>query len=136
MHIPKGKLVHVHTRCHTPWCEIWKKPGGQAGTVVRSSLCLYTSGRRLKSRKALFFFVIFFSLFHFLFARHVFFFFFFQSSLLLSSLTRKRFYPQRSSGQAVVRGVVPSPPPRYVPSTFIADRVQHSHCSSIFIECC
>ena len=29
--------------------------------------------------------------------------------------TRRRFYPQRSSGQAVVTGVVPSPP-RYVPS--------------------
>ena len=34
----------------------------------------------------------------------------------------------------VVTGVVPSP--RYVPSIFIAHRVQHSHCSSIFIECC
>ena len=31
-------------------------------------------------------------------------------------------------------GVVPSPP-RYVPSIFIAHRVQHSHCSSAFIEC-
>ena len=40
-----------------------------------------------------------------------------------------------ASGQAVVSGVVPSPP-RYVPSIFIAHRVQHhSHCSSIFIEC-
>ena len=46
------------------------------------------------------------------------------------------FYPLRSSpGQAVVTGVVPSPP-RYVPSFFIAHRVQHSRCSSIFIECC
>ena len=36
-------------------------------------------------------------------------------SLLLSSSTRRRFYPQRSSGQAVVTGVVPSPP-RYGPS--------------------
>ena len=44
------------------------------------------------------------------------------------------FYLKRSSGQAVVTGVVPSP--RYVPSIFIAHRVQHSHCSSIFIECC
>ena len=35
---------------------------------------------------------------------------FFKSSLLLSSSTRRRFYPQRSSGQAVVTGVVPSPP--------------------------
>ena len=32
------------------------------------------------------------------------------SSLLLSSSTRRRFDPQRSSGQAVVTGVVPSPP--------------------------
>ena len=32
-------------------------------------------------------------------------------------------------------GVVPSPP-RYVPSFFIAHTVQHSHCSSSFIECC
>ena len=53
---------------------------------------------------------------------------------LFSSSTRKRFYPQRSSGQAVVTGVVASP--RYVPSIFIAHRVQHSHCSSIFIKCC
>ena len=63
------------------------------------------------------------------------FFFFFLSSLLLSSSARKRFYPQRPSGQAVVTGVVPFSP-RYVPSIFIAHRVQHSHCSSIFIECC
>ena len=32
-------------------------------------------------------------------------------------------------------GVVPSPP-RYVLSIFIAHRIQHSLCSSIFIECC
>ena len=37
------------------------------------------------------------------------------------------------SGQAVVSGVVP--PPRYPPSVCIAHRVQHSHCSSTFIEC-
>ena len=43
--------------------------------------------------------------------------------ILLSSSTRRRFYPQRSSGQAVVTGVVPSR--RYVPSIFIAHRVQH-----------
>ena len=36
-----------------------------------------------------------------------------------------------ASGQAVVAGVVPSPP-RFLPSIFIAHRVQHSHCSSIF----
>ena len=48
---------------------------------------------------------------------------------------RDRFYPQQSSGHAVVTGVVLSPP-RYVPLIFIAHTVQHSHCSSIFIECC
>ena len=53
----------------------------------------------------------------------------------LSSLTRRRFCLQRSSsGLAVVTGVVPSPP-RYVPLLFVAHSVQHSHCSSIFIEC-
>ena len=36
-----------------------------------------------------------------------------------------------ASGQAVVTGVVPSPP-RFLPSIFIARRVQQSHCSSIF----
>ena len=36
-----------------------------------------------------------------------------------------------ASGQSVVTGVVPSPP-RFLPSTFIAHRVQQSHCSSIF----
>ena len=36
-----------------------------------------------------------------------------------------------ASGQAVVTGVVPFPP-RFVPSIFIAHRVQQSHCSSIF----
>ena len=35
------------------------------------------------------------------------------------------------SAQAVVTGVVPSPP-RFLPSIFIAHRVQYSHCSSIF----
>ena len=35
-----------------------------------------------------------------------------------------------ASGQAVVTGVVPSPP-RFLPSIFIAHRVQQSHCSSI-----
>ena len=34
-------------------------------------------------------------------------------------------------GQAVVTGVVPSSP-RFLPSIFIAHRVQQSHCSSIF----
>ena len=36
-----------------------------------------------------------------------------------------------ASGQAVVTGVVPSSP-RFLPSIFIAHRVQHSHYSSIF----
>ena len=36
-----------------------------------------------------------------------------------------------ASGQAVVTGVVPSPP-WFLPSIFIAHRVQQSHCSSIF----
>ena len=36
-----------------------------------------------------------------------------------------------ASGQAVVTGVV-HPPPRFLPSIFIAQRVQQSHCSSIF----
>ena len=35
-----------------------------------------------------------------------------------------------ASGRAVVTGVVPSPP-RFLPSIFIAHRVQQSHCSSI-----
>ena len=34
-------------------------------------------------------------------------------------------------GQAVVTGVIPSPP-RFLPSIFIAHRVQQSHCSSVF----
>ena len=37
--------------------------------------------------------------------------FYFFPSLLLSSSTRRRFYPQRPSGQAVVTDVVPSSPP-------------------------
>ena len=36
-----------------------------------------------------------------------------------------------ASGQAVVTGVIPFPP-RFLPSIFIAHRVQQSHCSSIF----
>ena len=36
-----------------------------------------------------------------------------------------------ASGQAVVTAVVPSPP-RFLPSFFIAHRVQRSHCSSVF----
>ena len=52
----------------------------------------------------------------------------------LSCLTRRRFYPQRASGQAMVTGVYPSPPPVRA-FIFVAHRVQHYHCSSIFIEC-
>ena len=50
--------------------------------------------------------------------RHVFFFFF-----------AHFYFP--ASGQAVVTGVVPSPP-RCLPSIFFAHRVQQSHFSSIF----
>ena len=37
--------------------------------------------------------------------------------------------------QAVGHRCRPFSPPRYVPSIFIAHRAQHSHCSSVFIEC-
>ena len=55
---------------------------------------------------------------------------FFFSSLF----TPRRFYPQRSSfGQAMVTGVIPSPPPGgYVPSFFVAHRVQLSHTARRF----
>ena len=45
-----------------------------------------------------------------------------------------QFYPQRSPGQAVVTGVVPSPP-RYVPSFLsrMGFSIPHSHCWSILI---
>ena len=59
-------------------------------------------------------------------------FFFFFIITFTFKLNSWEVYPQRSSGQVVVTGVVP--PPRYVPSIFIAHRVQRSHCSSIFIE--
>ena len=42
-------------------------------------------------------------------------------------------FNSRNFVKVMVTGVVHSPP-RYVPSIFIAHRVQHSHCSSIFIE--
>ena len=67
------------------------------------------------------------------------FFIFLLSSLLLSSSTRTwylgRFF------RAILwtsRGhrCRPFPPHRYVPSIFLAHRVRHSNCSSIFIECC
>ena len=41
------------------------------------------------------------------------------------------FYFPASGQQAVITGVVLSPP-RFLPSIFIAHRVQQSHCSSIF----
>ena len=40
-----------------------------------------------------------------------------------------------ASGQTVDTGVVPSSP-RFLISIYIAHRVQKSHCSSTFIECC
>ena len=54
-----------------------------------------------------------------------FFFFFFLSHF---------YFP--ASGQVVVSGFVPSPPPERAFSFNRAYRVQHSHCSSTFIECC
>ena len=46
----------------------------------------------------------------------------------------RRFYPQRYSGLAeVTQGRPFCPPVRAF--TFIAHRVQHSHCSLIFVEC-
>ena len=56
---------------------------------------------------------------------------FFFKSLRVSSLSRKRFYPGRSAGQAVVTGAVPSPP-RYVPLFFVAHRVEHSQLLVMF----
>ena len=53
--------------------------------------------------------------------------------LILILILSHFYFPD--SGQAVVSGVAPSTP-RYVPSIFIAHRVQHSHCSSAFVECC
>ena len=47
----------------------------------------------------------------------------------LFSLFSHFYFP--ACGQAVVTGVVPSPP-RFLPSIFITHRVQHSHCSSSF----
>ena len=52
---------------------------------------------------------------------------FFFSLLFLH--TSDMYFP--ASGQAVVTGVVPCPP-RFLPSIFIAHRVQQSYCSSIF----
>ena len=53
----------------------------------------------------------------------------YSASFLFFLLFAHFYFP--ASGQAVVTGVVP-PPPRFLPSFFIAHRVQHSHCSSIF----
>ena len=61
-------------------------------------------------------------------------FFFFKSSLLLSSSTRRRFYlPPAILWTSRGDRCHPFPPPVRA-FTFIAHRVQHSHCSSIFIE--
>ena len=54
------------------------------------------------------------------------------SPLLLSSSTRERFYPQRPSGQTMVTGAFPSPPPEKMPS-FIPHRVLHPYCSAFFM---
>ena len=64
-----------------------------------------------------------------------FFFFFLWPSLLFSSSTRRRFYPQRSSGQAVVTGVVPSPP-GYVPSFLSRIGFSIPTARRFFIEFC
>ena len=62
-------------------------------------------------------------------------FFFFKSSLVLSSPRRRRFYPLRSSGQAVVTGRChPFSPLVRAYIFFVAHRVQRFHCSSISIE--
>ena len=51
------------------------------------------------------------------------------SRQILPAVILSHFYIP-ASGQAVVTGVVPSPP-RFLPSIFIAHRIQQSHCSSI-----
>ena len=56
-------------------------------------------------------------------------------SFFFSFVSHTHVYFPASSELAVVTGVVPSPPPVLEPSTFMAHRVQQSHCSSIFIEC-
>ena len=54
---------------------------------------------------------------------------YFSTSPLFSSLTRRRFYPHRYCGLAVVTGAVPSPRPVRA-FVNIAHRGQHSHCWS------
>ena len=51
-----------------------------------------------------------------------------QSTKIFFFFSSHFYFP--ASGQAMVTGVVPSP--RFLPSIFIAHRVQQSHCSSIF----
>ena len=58
-----------------------------------------------------------------------FFFFFFFAHFYFPASGQAVVFP--ASGQAVVTGVIPSPL-RFLPSIFIAHRVQQSHCSSIF----
>ena len=54
-----------------------------------------------------------------------------QCSLIFFFFFFLTLYHFPASGQAVVTGVIPSSP-RFLPSIFIAHRVQQSHCSSIF----
>ena len=67
----------------------------------------------------------------------VLFFFFLKNYIITSTfqLNSSEVLPSAIFCKAVVTGVVPFPP-RYVPSIFIAHRVQHPYCSPIFIECC
>ena len=54
----------------------------------------------------------------------------YEHSLIVDGKKYQHFYFP-ASGQAVVTGVLPSFP-QFLPSIFIAHRVQHSYCSSIF----
>ena len=80
-----------------------------AGGIVRPTLRVLTRGRRSS-----------FFLYHFYFPAQL------VGGFTLSDLLDKPWSQV---------GVIPSPP-RYVLSIFSAHRVQHSDCSSIFIECC
>ena len=100
---------------------IWQQKAGSRFQVSTTAVAAAAAAAAVTVRLILVPFFFFFSFFD----HH----FYFPAQLVGG------FYPQRSSGQAVVTGVVPSSP-RYVPSFFIEHRVQHSHCSSIFIECC
>ena len=89
-------LVFLFTQEYT--AIPWRDDGTATAVLVSSySVLVYPSTRYLVFQCTILVFSFFFS----------------WSSFLLSSSTRinRRFYPQRSSGQAVVTGVVPSPPP-------------------------